>query len=153
MAKESKYRVKFNCTEHNHDDSVLQRHVSEDISDELRTLISIADIMQNEEKIRTIIENSIATLNKKKMEESIKTIFFPNKCWSAEAHDYVSVIYGSVQYAFRRKNQTAAADIISILENNTNGFHYQWFTNRNKDNEVDCVYWFSAIQKVSLMYK
>ena len=44
------------------------------------------------------------------MNESMKTIFFPNKCWSVEALGYVSV-----------RIKRAAVDIISIiLEKNNN---------------------------------
>ena len=59
----------------------------------------------------------------KLMNESMKTISFPSKCWTVEALGYVSV-----------RIKRAAADIISIiLEKNKNEWLLWVFTNRNKD--------------------
>jgi hypothetical protein len=149
LKKEKKFRIRFFCTEHNHDiDHSDVIDTNENVRVEMKQLISRNNIIDNEQQIKENIQNCIATTSFKKMKDAIQTIYFPNKCWSSEALESVASIYRSFQYAHKKNSSTDAADIINTLQNNGKCFNFEWYTKLNEDKEIDCVYWFSAIQKV-----
>ena len=137
---------------HNHEDYICQTYGNEEIRDEMSQLISKQDIMDHEETFRSKIEDGVGKTSLKVYKDSVQTMFFPTKCWSSEALEYFTALYNKCLHSYKLNCQMRASNIISILENKRNGFHYEWFTHLNDNKEIDCVYWFSAVQKVSKIY-